>query len=175
MVKGIDFHGSGFVFSLLNNSKKLFWQREQMKTNWRHNHVWHVYIKYFHVKWKPVGLSVFDFSWNTVWVQHHRLMVWRHAISFDRWKLFQYCSIMFKKLKDKIAEEVKQSPLRLPTSVQQHLSQVMILNRFLRLRYNKIFAAIAYWWPRSTFLLLKYCGLYRASRLSGWGHGKTSF
>ncbi|KAI9560210.1 hypothetical protein GHT06_014224 [Daphnia sinensis] len=30
---------------------------------------------------------------------------------------------MFKKLKDKIAEEVKQSPLRLPTSVQQHLSQ----------------------------------------------------
>lgn len=33
---------------------------------------------------------------------------------------------MFKKLKDKIAEEVKQSPLRLPTSVQQHLSQVVI-------------------------------------------------
>lgn len=31
---------------------------------------------------------------------------------------------MFKKLKDKIAEEVKQSPLRLPASVQQHLSQV---------------------------------------------------
>jgi hypothetical protein len=52
---------------------------------------------------------------------------------------------MFKKLKDKIAEEVKQSPLRLPTSVQQHLSQVMILNRFLRFRYNKIFAAFAYW------------------------------
>lgn len=33
---------------------------------------------------------------------------------------------MFKKLKDKIAEEVKQSPLRLPTSVQQHLSQTLV-------------------------------------------------
>jgi heme A synthase len=33
---------------------------------------------------------------------------------------------MFKKLKDKIAEEVRQAPLRLPASVQQQLSQVNI-------------------------------------------------
>ena len=33
---------------------------------------------------------------------------------------------MFKKLKDKIAEEVRQAPLRLPASVQHQLSQVHI-------------------------------------------------
>ena len=35
---------------------------------------------------------------------------------------------MFKKLKDKIAEEVRQAPLRLPASVQNQLSQVIHLN-----------------------------------------------
>jgi len=32
---------------------------------------------------------------------------------------------MFKKLKDKITEEVAKAPLRLPASVQQQLSQVI--------------------------------------------------
>ena len=60
---------------------------------------------------------------------------------------------MFKKLKDKIAEEVKQSPLRLPTSVQQHLSQVVILYRILSVHYHKSFYCYGLLMIKSVFLL----------------------
>jgi len=45
---------------------------------------------------------------------------------------------MFKKLKDKIAEEVRQAPLRLPASVQNQLSQVNLCRSIIKLTEKQV-------------------------------------